>query len=237
MFKLSYILQEKSKLSLAEVYEQEYLKQKGDLDESKKAPGMLDADDDGPPPEVDFIKRSMKSLFAKLDTQTHFHYTPKMTSAEVKIIRNAPTITMEEVAPIAMSDANLLAPQEIVDKKQSEEIGTTERTETDKKRDRRLKKQKQRLREKEQEKKKRLVDKLNPGLGNKHSKKKVMKDLERAEKEGKLVTIKSKAKSLKSSTAFFNQLQNEASAALKDQLKTDAKKAKKKNLNAASLKL
>ena len=227
MFKLSYILQEKSKLSLAEVYEQEYLKQKGDLDESKKAPGMLDADDDGPPPEVDFIKRSMKSLFAKLDTLTHFHYTPKMTSAEVKIIRNAPTITMEEVAPIAMSDANLLAPQEIVDKKQSEEIGTTERTETDKKRDRRLKKQKNT----------RLVDKLNPGLGNKHSKKKVMKDLERAEKEGKLVTIKSKAKSLKSSTAFFNQLQNEASAALKDQLKTDAKKAKTKNLNAASLKL
>jgi len=104
-FKLScYFFQEKSKLSLAEVYEQEYLKQKGDLEESKKTPGVLDEDaDDGPPPEVELIKRSMKTLFAKLDTLTHFHYTPKMSTAEVKIIRNAPTISMEEVAPIAMA--------------------------------------------------------------------------------------------------------------------------------------
>jgi U3 small nucleolar RNA-associated protein MPP10 len=212
------------------------LKQKGDLEESTKVPGVLDADDDGPPPEVDSIKQAMKTLFAKLDTLTHFHYTPKISTAEVKIIRNAPTITMEEVAPIAMSDANLLAPQEIIDKKRSEEIGSTEKTETDRKRDRRQKKQKQRLREKEKERKMRLVEKLNPGLGNKHSKKKVLKDIEKAEKEGKLVTIKSKSKALKSSTSFFNQLQNEATATLKDQLKTSSKK-KKEVLNAASFKL
>ena len=192
---------------MAEVYEQEYLKQKGDIENAKKVPGMLDPEEDGPPPEVDGIKRSMKSLFAKLDTLTHFHYTPRMASAEVKIVRNAPAITMEEVAPIAMNDANLLAPQEIVDKKRSEEIGSTEKSETDKKRERRQKKQKQRLREKEKEKKEKLLEKLNPGLGNKHSKKKVLKDIEKAEKEGKLVTIKSKSKSVKSSSAFFNQLQ------------------------------
>ena len=231
-------LQEKSKLSLAEVYEQEYLKQKGDLEESKKTPGVLDDDggDNGPPPEVELIKRAMKTLFSKLDTLTHFHYTPKMSTAEVKIIRNAPTISMEEVAPIAMSDANLLAPQEIVDKQKSEEIGATERSDTDRKRDRRQKKLKQRLREKEKEKKTRLVEKLNPGLGNKHSKKKVLRDIEKAEKEGKVVTIKSK--SVKSSTSFFQQLQNEASSTLKDQLKgSNSKKHEKKNLSAAALKL
>ena len=209
------------------------------MEESKKTPGVLDEDgDDGPPPEVDLIKRAMKTLFAKLDTLTHFHYTPKMSTAEVKIIRNAPTISMEEVAPIAMSDANLLAPQEIVDKKKSEEIGATERSDTDRKRDRRQKKMMQRLREKERDKKNRLVEKLNPGLGNKHSKKKVLKDIERAEKEGKVVTIKSKSKSVKSSTSFFQQLQNEASATLKEQLKAPtSKKKEKKNLSAAALKL
>lgn len=34
--------QEKSKFSLAEIYEQEYLKQQGKLDESKKAVSVLD---------------------------------------------------------------------------------------------------------------------------------------------------------------------------------------------------
>ena len=36
--------QEKSKLSLAQVYEEEYLKQKGDAEAAKKTPGMLDDD-------------------------------------------------------------------------------------------------------------------------------------------------------------------------------------------------
>ena len=42
-------------------------------------------------------------------------------------MRNAPTLAMEEVAPVAMSDANLLAPQEIVDKSRGEEIGASEK--------------------------------------------------------------------------------------------------------------
>ena len=83
-------------------------------------------------------------LFAKLDTLTHFHYTPKMSKAEVKIVRNAPTLAMEEVAPVAMSDAQLLAPQEVVDKRRGEEIGAGEKADTDKKRDRRKKKAAQR---------------------------------------------------------------------------------------------
>jgi U3 small nucleolar RNA-associated protein MPP10 len=54
---------------------------------------------------------------------THYHYTPQAINAEVKIVRNLPTIAMEEVAPVAMSDATLLAPQEIVDKKKGDSIG------------------------------------------------------------------------------------------------------------------
>ena len=70
--------QEKSKLSLAQVYEQEYLKQMDALEQSKKTPGMLDDEgNEQTPKEVEIIRKSMKILFSKLDSLTHFHYTPK----------------------------------------------------------------------------------------------------------------------------------------------------------------
>ena len=58
-----------------------------------------------------------------------------------------------------------------------------------------------------------MVNKPNPGLGNKYSKAKMMKDLESAEKQGSLTKIKEdavKGKAVKSSTAFFNQLQSDS---------------------------
>ena len=73
-------------------------------------------------------------------------------SAEIKVIKNTATLSMEEVAPVAMSDANLLAPQEIIDRNRGDEIGSSERAETDKKRDRRRKKALQSKRQKENEK-------------------------------------------------------------------------------------
>ena len=88
-FKKKLILdQEKSKLSLSQVYEEEYLKQKGDAEAALKAPGMLDDDDiDKDKPElVDEIKSRMKELFVKLDTLTHYHYTPQALNAEVSFL-------------------------------------------------------------------------------------------------------------------------------------------------------
>ena len=84
-FKKKLILdQEKSKLSLSQVYEEEYLKQKGDAEAAQKAPGVLDDDVDKDKPEiVDEIKSRMKELFVKLDTLTHYHYTPQALNAEV----------------------------------------------------------------------------------------------------------------------------------------------------------
>lgn len=56
---------------------------------------------------------------------------------------------------------------------------STERTDTDRKRERRLKRARKRAKLREKEKMEKLVDKLQPGLGNKYSKEKALKLLEK----------------------------------------------------------
>ena len=62
--------------------------------------------------------------------------------------------------------------------------GKTEREKTDRLRERRKKKATQRVRQKERERVEKAVDKANPGLGNKHSRARVLSSLQKAEKEG-----------------------------------------------------
>ncbi|KAH8039652.1 hypothetical protein HPB51_008245 [Rhipicephalus microplus] len=96
--------QEKSKLSLAQVYEQQFL-------EKQKA-----ADEDAPPKENPAhveIRTAMRDLFTKLDALSNFHMMPKPVSAEVKVVSNLPSLSVEEVTPVGVSDASLLAPQEV----------------------------------------------------------------------------------------------------------------------------
>ncbi|XP_010550751.1 PREDICTED: U3 small nucleolar ribonucleoprotein protein MPP10 [Tarenaya hassleriana] len=93
----------KSKKGLAEVYEEEYVQKANPAfaptshsDELKKEAGML-----------------FKKLCLKLDALSHFHFTPKPVIEDMSIQVNVPAIAMEEVAPVAVSDAALLAPEEI----------------------------------------------------------------------------------------------------------------------------
>jgi len=230
--------QEKSKLSLAQVYEEEYMKLADNATTKKPSVGLLDKDDDEETPaEVDEIKTMMNTLFRKLDSLTHLHYTPKQKSAELKIVRNIPSINMEEVAPTAASNATLLAPAEVVDKEKGELMEDKEKSKTDKKRERRQKKAIKRATIREREKREALVAKMNPGLGNKYSKEKAMKKLEEAEKHGKVVTIKNKEKdkTVKTSKAFFTSLQDEVKTHGKE--KAAKKRKTKENINIASLKL
>ncbi|CDW54533.1 Mpp10 domain containing protein [Trichuris trichiura] len=128
--------QQKSKLSLSEVYEQEYLKKR---EVSLQCPAHEE------------IRQLLKDLFFKLDALTNFHYTPRPPVPEFAVVSNMPSIVMEEVAPVTVSDATTLAPEEIKRRERREPSAPEENTETDRKRLRRKIKRIQSLRCKKQQ--------------------------------------------------------------------------------------
>ena len=186
------------------------------------------------------IKSAMKSLFAKLDTLTHFQFTPKQKSAEVKIVRNVPSIAMEEVAPVGMSNAELLAPAEIVDPSKGELMTAAERSATDRKRLRREKKAKKRaaIKEKENRQQAAAEKKSAKGaadVGSSGGRKSVHKSTEKMGKSKKSAAEKkSGEKSIKSSTAFFTALQDEVKSQVEGKVKKPKEGSKK---SVAALKL
>ncbi|XP_038274302.1 U3 small nucleolar ribonucleoprotein protein MPP10 [Dermochelys coriacea] len=201
---------EKSKLSLAEIYEQEYLTLNQQKTEEEENPEHIE------------IQKMMDSLFLKLDALSNFHFTPKRPVPEVKIISNLPAIIMEEVAPVSVSDAALLAPEEVKEKNKAGDVKTdAEKTATDKKRERRKKKLHRRMKLREKKQHQKLLEKTKPKQGAQLSKQAFAAKLKKLTKEGKTTLLKDEGKdrALKSSRAFFSQLQ--------DQVKMQIKGAKK----------
>ncbi|ORX88418.1 Mpp10 protein [Basidiobolus meristosporus CBS 931.73] len=99
---------EKSKKSLSELYEEEYVKQTTGHVVNEKDEALKKTHDE--------IDEMFKDLCHKLDSLSNFHFTPKMPKAEITVISDAPAISMEEVTPVNVSDANLLAPEEVYEK-------------------------------------------------------------------------------------------------------------------------
>lgn len=217
--------QEKSKESLSQIYEKEYLQQKQkqidpENNEKKKEVSQLHSE----------IRQMMRSLTSKLDALSNYHYTPKMAKPEIKIISNVPAIRMEEVAPITTSDATLLAPEEIKTKPHGDIIAKSERTKTDMKRERRRKKVKQRMKQQAVEKKEKLKA-LKPGISKKYEDKKERATLLKQITKDRNVTKLDETmhKVAKSSTAFFTQLQNQT----KNKVKRKDSSKKKNNISSA----
>nr|XP_055059148.1 U3 small nucleolar ribonucleoprotein protein MPP10 [Misgurnus anguillicaudatus] len=217
---------EKSKLSLAEVYEKEYLKQTEEKKEEEENPAHVE------------IQKLMDTLFLKLDALSNFHFTPKPHIPEVKVVSNMPSITVEEVAPVNASDATLLAPEEIKEKnKAGDLLGDTEKTDTDKKRERRKKKKLKRIKVQEREKRQKLKQ-MKVGE-NKKSKAEVEQTLKKLTKGGKakILTNDGMDKALRSSQAFFSQLQDQVKSQVKGSKVQTAKKKKQKEISVTKLKL
>ncbi|EZA57823.1 U3 small nucleolar ribonucleoprotein MPP10 [Ooceraea biroi] len=220
--------QQKSKESLSQIYEKEYLQQ-------KRAADPENNEKQEQTPELhNEIRQKMRSLIYKLDALSNYHYTPKRAKPEIKIISNLPAINMEEVAPVATSDAVLLAPEEVKAKPRGDLIGKAERTKTDMKRERRQKKLRQGAKQKRAEEKEKEKA-LRPGIAKKYKNKNEKAALIKTLIKNRKITEADQTaeKAAKSSTAFFAKLQDQ----VKTQLKTKTASVSKKKDKKAKLKL
>ncbi|RLM75363.1 U3 small nucleolar ribonucleoprotein MPP10-like [Panicum miliaceum] len=97
----------KSKKGLAELYEDDYAQKSG------IAPAPLSISDE--------LKKEANTLFKriclKLDALSHFHFAPKPVIEDMSVQANVPALAMEEIAPVAVSDVAMLAPEEIFEGK------------------------------------------------------------------------------------------------------------------------
>ena len=212
--------QEKSQLSLAEVYEKDYLAaqeqaegvEKEEINESEET-----------------IKNDLTNLFRKLDALSNFGFAPKGAIEELKVIVNAPAISVEEAIPTAVAETQILAPAE-VKAKQKEELRTSvEETGTDKKRKRRKIKKSQSLKASERDLKKLRLERESGE--KKQTKKDTIAAVSEEVKQG--ITLAKKS-SEKINSNFFSKLQdsiNQEAASDPGKRKKKTKVAKTKNFN------
>ncbi len=73
---------EKSKQSLSQVYEQEFLNKTAEAEVVKTGGDAADAPEQKNP-KHDEIRKGLESLFIKLDSLSNFHYTPKAVGLAV----------------------------------------------------------------------------------------------------------------------------------------------------------
>ncbi|RIA92789.1 U3 small nucleolar ribonucleo protein complex, subunit Mpp10 [Glomus cerebriforme] len=167
--KLVEISDEKSKKSLAEIYEDDYIKQ--------TTRNITNEKDEALKKEHKEIENMFKDLCHKLDALSNYHYTPKPPKPEITIIADVPAISMEEIIPVNVSNAKLLAPEEIYDKKKGNLKGETEMEPTEKNQARAAKKRAKKKEKALREYEKKVIEKINPRLSNKHSKQNILDSL------------------------------------------------------------
>ncbi|KAL4243431.1 U3 small nucleolar ribonucleoprotein MPP10 [Abortiporus biennis] len=96
----------KSKQSLAEIYEDEYV--------AKQTGGVAGEDRDGKlKKEHEEIEKLWENICSKLDALSNAHFTPKAPKATISTISNVAAASMESALPTSKSTNSMLAPEEI----------------------------------------------------------------------------------------------------------------------------
>ena len=98
----------KPQQSLAEIYEADHLK--------ATDPGYVDVKDAKLKKEHDEIRELWSKISSQLDTLSNWHYRPKRPTANINVVQDVATISMEDVRPSGAGGAGteaMLAPQEV----------------------------------------------------------------------------------------------------------------------------
>ena len=142
------------------------------------------------------------------------------------MVSNLPSVEIEEFTPVTVSNENMLAPEEIYDKKKSDIKGQDEKSVTDRKRERREKKLKKKEIAKKKERK--LQERKSRGINVKENKEDAIRMLKKSSRNTKIVREDDELKkTLKSSSAFFSQLQEN----VEKRVDTERQKTKKRKEN------
>jgi U3 small nucleolar RNA-associated protein MPP10 len=177
--------------------------------------GGIDEASDGRKAEVAEIDGIWAKLSHKLDALSNFHFKarPALPELGVKPSKHA-AIRMEEVVPLAMTDAMARAPEEMDNKKRGREgvlrseleMSTDERSAR-----RRAKKTARRKKLRQMQADEKAVARLNPGMGNKYAQKQLLDDI--AKERGGLSRGKAEqgadAMDYSKSATFFAKLQSD----------------------------
>eukprot|EP00127_Corallochytrium_limacisporum_P004309 Clim_evm254s157 gene=Clim_evmTU254s157 len=199
---------EKSKQSLAQVYEEDYqARLEGTTVAQKQVSKELQE-------KHDAITEVWTELARKLDALSNMHYTPKAAKDSVEVITQAPALAMEEVQPTAMSTADRLAPEEVYKSTaktgRDEPKAAEERSKTDRLRARRKKKAAQKAKAVAQEAHVRAGGELSKADAEKRllrNNRNVFKGINSRDKGGDRAGTG--VNNYSSSTAFFKALQNQ----------------------------
>ena len=178
----------------------------------------------------------MDRLFFQLDSLSNFHFTPKPPQPEIKIITNVPSLQMEEVLPVTVNDASQLAPEEIYDKKKGDLVHADEKTDGDRKKERRQKKIRKRASAKEKERKA-LLKAQKSGKAPKSDHQQAMDTLKKGVRSTIVNKDSNEKKTVKSSNEFFSKLQDEVKKNISKESLKGKKGTMKKTKSAEFLKL
>ena len=119
---------EKSEKGLAEIYEDEYMKQVYNVDKKKD--------------ELDATKKELQIMFTRisvaLDRLCNANFTPAAAVKPLTVVSSAPALAMEEALPMSVSSETQKAPEEVYRSDTKVLKGSSEKDKEERERERRV---------------------------------------------------------------------------------------------------